>query len=483
MQNKLILVALLALLLVVFACGGGDSGTLNDSLDDPDAGADDDNGGSPSPGDDDDDTSGDDDTGGDDDDDDTPFEGDLTELFIKPEFTAEPVGFEIGYGANGRDTAGNDVNNVPVDWSIADTAIASINTDGVATTLSNGKTLVQASWYNVGNGETITASANLWVTGDVFVVGQGGRIALLDVGNDTETANYLGTTLDGELQSMTIMYDSYGAIVSLAEQGYVSLFDLDPDDVKEVSNVTLLPAHIGVEAIENNDNLYIVENTNHDLSIFRPLEDNWENSYMAGMILLNDLSYPTDVGVNDVFLLALGSNTEPGSGVYNEGYLYFIDGSGNTMNAIVGRRSVEWPNPIKVAGAQDYAIVLSSGDDAGSGSRLDFYEVANHEGFVNMDGKMATLAALSTGQVWIGDGEAPNVYAYSIDGGDWVVSQDDPIVLPDGDRVVAMQPCFTRNEIWVATDDGTVYGISAVDLTVEYTFDLTGFNIVDIEIW
>ena len=485
MRYRSLLTAIVIIFLVAFACADNDDGTLDDSLDNPDATDDDTDNPNPPPSDtDDDDDSGDDDSGDDDDDDDdTPFEGDLLELFISPELAVEPAGFPVQYLASGRDEYGNDVSNVPVDWSSADTSIATIDADGLAMTVANGKTEITGTWENPGNGNTLTASVELWVMGDVLVLGADSRLALLDISDGSSQNNYLQETLSGQANSLTLVHDQFGVLVMEDALSYVGAYNLDPDAIGMVAEVNLPMNHVGTASIENEGSVYIVEPSTHSLSLFHPLLEAWENSFMGGLILLADGAWPSAIGSNNDFLLALGSRTEPGSGVYNEGNLYFIRKSGAAMNAIAGISPVEWPNPIKVGGAAGYAFVLSAGDDTKAGSRLDIYEGQNHLSAKNIAGKMSTMAVTDGGNVWIGDGEAPHLYAFSLVDNEWILPPAAPLELPAGDRVVALQVNDDRNEVWAANEDGDVYGIDTIEQEVVYTFALDGFNVTDVDIW
>lgn len=480
-MNYRILIFLLIASLMVFglACGSSDDGTLADSTGDPDPLTDDDDDDLPIG----DDDATDDDTTGDDDDDDTPFVGDLTELFVVPPLAVEPIGHTSEFQANGRDTSGNDVSNVPVDWSLSDTTVAEIDQDGIATGTANGKVTVTATWVNPGDGNTLTATAELWVMGDVLVVDGNGKLGLIDIGTNTSDADYLGIAIDGTPQSVSIVHEQLGTLVVQGDQSYASLFDLDPDAVAHLGDTALNSNHHGTASVTHEENVYIVEPSTHNLSIFNPSSDDPAASSMGGLILLNDLSYPSDIVVNEAFMVALGSNSLPGESLFNEGAIYFIEKSGDTINAIMDIREVPFINPIKVDGSMQYAVVLSSDAGGGAGSQLDLYNVQTHADSVSIPGTMASLAIQGINQVWVGDAMAPNLYIYDFDADAWIAGLDDPIELPTGSSVPVLKSHPARGEVWAADDEGHVYMFDTETLSQEFDFTLTGFDVKDIEIW
>jgi hypothetical protein len=485
MRNNFWFFGILVFLLAIgFGCGGGDDGTLNDSSGNPDGDADDDDGGDDDvnpPIDDDDTTDDDDDTAGDDDDD-TPFEGDLSEFHIVPELIVEPAGFDVLFKASGTDVYGNEVTNLDgLSWASADEAIATVANDGTASTLTNGKTKITATWNNAGNGDTLTDDADLWVMGDVFVLDEGGYVALVDIGEDAADADYLGGRLDGTPHAMAITNLKYSAFVIEDSLSFVDLFQLDPDDLKSIKQANLSTNHIGTRAIQTEENVYFVEPTTDDLGIFHPLADALESSFIGGAIYLDEGSWPIDVSVNSSYIAALGGFNEPGGGTDNDGRIYFIEKVGSAMHAIVQVRDVEWPNPVRVVGLGDSTIVLSAGD--GSGSQMDFYQGFNHGGAVQIAGEMGALAFGAGSKAWVGSNEAPEIVVFNISASTWEVDTDDPIVLPRGDRVIELKAELNRNEIWAANDDGEVFFYDGETLDLLGSYELAGFSIADIEIW
>nr|HPM79028.1 Ig-like domain-containing protein [bacterium] len=286
------------------ACGSDDDGTLNESNAGPsptDDDDDDDMGPVVDDDDDDDDTT-DDDTG-----DDDTYEGDITSLWLVPEFVAEPRGTEIQYAANGYGVDGQEVYNVPVDWSIGDSEIAEIDENGLVTTLTNGSTLVTAT---LKENDQIAISGMLYVSGDVFVLDRNnGYVGVIDIYDDSVEDNYFIQDLQVTPTSMAIYnFHFLGIGYDSGAAGGIQNADLDPDNHVLLSQIALPPNQMP-QSLTTVDwmRVYLTLPDTDSLAV---IFQKGAGFGVTGYIYCRDDDRPTDAAFFDPFLVAAISRSE-----------------------------------------------------------------------------------------------------------------------------------------------------------------------------
>ncbi len=89
----------------------------------------------------------------------------LSTLTVAPNPARTSIGGQVNFSATGRDQYGNAIGTGPITWSIDDPAIATIDANGVASTIGVGQTTVRAT---VGS---VTGTAPLEVTPRVSTSG------------------------------------------------------------------------------------------------------------------------------------------------------------------------------------------------------------------------------------------------------------------------------------------------------------------------
>ncbi|HPQ67725.1 MAG TPA: Ig-like domain-containing protein [bacterium] len=462
------------------ACSSDDDGTLSESNAGPSPTDDDDDDDVGPVVDDDDD---DDDTEDDDTIDDDTYEGEITSIWIEPDFIAEPRGTEIQYVANGWGAEGQEVHNVPVNWNVGDSSIAEIDENGLVTTLSNGYTLVTAT---LQENDQIAISGTLYVSGDVFVLdGTSGYVGVVDIYDDSVESNYFIQDLEATPTSLAIYnFHFLGIGYDTGTSGGVQNADLDPENHVLLDEIALPPNQFP-QSLTTVDwmRVYLTQPDTDTLAV---IGQQGANFGITGYIYCRDDDRPTDAVFFDPFLVATISRSDPDLNDYQDGALYFY----TQANLLVNKVEIENENPFAVTVATDennnvYYPVISSGKPGVSAPQLHLVTAGmSVEASIPINASPAVIAADKSNLIWIGDGDDPHVYVYNIDEDDWLFSPENPLVLTGAGSITAIEVSADRKEVYIGAANGRVYkyDIPAHEVSNTYSFG-SQFLPIDIVIW
>ncbi|NLH48476.1 MAG: hypothetical protein GX444_07715 [Myxococcales bacterium] len=375
-------------------------------------------------------------------------------------------------------------------WKSLNETVATIDESGLATTIANGKATIKAQWVN-SNDMELTATADLWVTGDVFALDQAnGNLVQIDIAKKKIRPEYIIGLTAGSTLGMVIENYTFAAVaVDNQPTGAIEYVSLDIENPYFIDSLELYDNHRGLQAICNSYNqiVYLAEPETSDLTLFQQNTNTPYFSDLVGVILLRDNAHPVSlIELKHQYLVVLTDNGADRSRLADSAALYFFDNNTNALQLMV---PVSITNPKKIDRAFDdqnneILVTLGGSDNSSGPTTLDFWdEIGGNLQSATLATAVNAMASGNHRAVWLGDADQPRLYVYGTEESDWIRGLGNPLILPSGSAVTTMEMNVSRREVWVANDEGTIFLYGLDSYALKDTYECDGCGIVDLAIW
>ncbi len=430
--------------------------------------------------DDDDDNAGDDDQNDDDAadddsaDDDTQTDDDTDEdsLTLTPDTQIVPAGTAFALAAEA--TVDGETVTDGFTWTSGDTAVATVDEDGVVTGVAAGQTTITAA---LGD---LSATADVKVGADVFVMDNlGGLLMAIDRGSETAVADYLGDTIGAVLNDVRVspeagviyLVDSgdFGAGITGGEK----LILVDPFDENATQEITLEQDSPWM-ATYHNGSFWVTGNLDDTLAQVT-LDEKKEPT-----IVYHDLDegcVPTDVVGVGSYLYVACSGFDLDTFSYADGKLLVLNADDG---AKVKEIALPQINPTHLAlmpeGADTDVFVVMTGDYAAATGKVA--KICTKENVVKFSFDLGVapgyIAMRDDGIAFVAESMSGNVYV--IDGVDGVAihGADNPLTIAGALWIQALGVHPETGDAYVCDQgNGKVYVLSGTDYSELFNVTLT----------
>ncbi|MCB9487538.1 MAG: hypothetical protein H6684_02265 [Deltaproteobacteria bacterium] len=476
---------LMTLALMGSSCGGdgdqsvgGGSGAVNSDNEDDDV--------TPNPDDDDDDDTEDDDT------DDEPEDPIETEddwvLKVDPYVQAAVPGDELQYRATIERPDEPNIDDPPVFWTLSNTDLAEIDEDGLVTVKDYGNVVIRCVTNNVEGTPTLEAEVKLYIQADILVLDRkNSRMATIDYSSDNVVDNYFAPdSIPKKPIEAKVAGDRIFIIGDGNGTGVIVKGDL-PENPSSTKKGNFINATLGgipgsfdlvgsVRAVISMPTLDVV------------LGYNMDGASIEGYIIMPQASTPHGVDydfTNNRFFISLpyvdGED-------FGSGRVEILNGE---ANLVLQEMNTSGKNPILFARIGGTFMGLNGGDQkdgiGGTEGTIDVYnDVYTKVKTLDLGGNPGPALAVGD-RLIVGDKDEAQFYIISGENGaenaEILRGAGDPVELPEGGAVTALNYDHTRQLLYVGNDDGDVYAYDGKTDDFVADWALGDIEIVDIDNW